>query len=139
MLAAFLLATGAAIFGVLGTIHLVYTFYGRKLDPRDDAVRTAMQGTTMRISRDTSLWNAWIGFNASHSLGAMIFAAFVLTLALGYADLVRSAPVFAWLAFANAAAWFAVAWRYWFGIPRNGIALAALCFLAAALLVTFSA
>lgn len=139
MLVQILLATGAAIFGVLGTLHLVYTFYGRKLDPRDDAVRTAMQSTTMRITRDTSFWNAWIGFNASHSLGAMIFAAFMLTLALGYGDLVRSAPVFAWLAVANAAAWFAVAWRYWFAIPRNGIALAGLCFLAAALLVTLGA
>lgn len=136
MLALILFTAGGAIFGALGTLHLILTFRGPKLHPYDDAVRTAMQSTTMRITRDTSLWNAWIGFNASHSLGAMVFAAFVLLLGIGYGDFLRSAPVFAWLAFANAAVWLAVAYRYWFRIPRNGLALATLCFLAAAVLIS---
>jgi hypothetical protein len=137
MLALILFAAGGAIFGVLGTLHLILTFRGPKLHPYDDAVRTAMQATTLRITRETTLWNAWIGFNASHSLGAMVFAAFVLLLAIGYGDFLRSAPVFAWLAFANAAVWLAVARRYWFRIPRNGLALATACFLTAALLLSF--
>ncbi|GMV29715.1 MAG: hypothetical protein AMXMBFR59_18400 [Rhodanobacteraceae bacterium] len=136
-LARILFAAGGAIFGVLGTLHLVLTFRGPKLLPRDDSVRTAMQSTTMRVTRDTSLWNAWIGFNASHSLGAMVFAAFVLLLAIGYGDFLHDAPVFAWLAFVNAALWLVLAQRYWFRIPRNGVALAAACFLVAALLFTF--
>lgn len=137
MLALTLFAAGGAIFGVLGTLHLILTFRGPKLHPYDEAVRTAMQATTLRITRETTLWNAWIGFNASHSLGAMVFAAFVLLLAIGYGEFLRSAPVFAWLAFANAAVWLAVARRYWFRIPRNGLALATACFLAAALLLSF--
>ena len=136
MLALILFAAGGAIFASLGTLHLILTFRGTKLHPHDDAVRAAMQATTMRITRDTSLWNAWIGFNASHSLGAMVFGAFVLLLALGHGDFLRSAPAFAWLAFANAAVWLAVAQRYWFRIPRNGLALSTLCFLAAAVLLS---
>lgn len=136
MLALILFAAGGAIFGVLGTLHLILTFRGRKLHPYDDAVRTAMTATTLRITRDTSLWDAWIGFNASHSLGAMVFAAFVLLLALGHGDFLRSAPVFAWLAAANSIVWLAVAQRYWFRVPRNGLALASGCFVAAALLLS---
>ncbi|HSX60422.1 MAG TPA: hypothetical protein VLF18_09510 [Tahibacter sp.] len=136
MLALILFAAGGAVFATLGTLHLMLTFRGPKLHPYDESVRTAMQATTMRITRDTSLWNAWIGFNASHSLGAMAFGAFVLLLAIGYGDFLRGAPVFAWLAFANAALWLAVAQRYWFRIPRNGLALSTLCFLVAAVLLS---
>jgi hypothetical protein len=132
MLEQILLITGAAIFGTLGTIHLVYTFFSDKFDPRDAAVRDAMQVTTMRITRATSLWNAWIGFNASHSLGAMVFGLFMLLLATLHMDFLRSAPLFAWLAVANTLAWLVVGWRYWFRIPTTGLALSALCFLIAA-------
>lgn len=135
MLALILFAAGGAIFAALGTLHLILTFRGPKLHPHDDAVRTAMQATTMRITRDTTLWNAWIGFNASHSLGAMVFGAFVLLLAF-HGDFLRGAPAFAWLAFVNAAAWLTVAQRYWFRIPRNGLALSTLCFFVAAVLLS---
>lgn len=138
MLEQILLITGAAIFGVLGTIHLVYTFFSAKFDPYDPAVRTGMQATTMRISRSTSLWNAWTGFNASHSLGAMVFALFVLLLAGLHMDFVRSAPLFAWLAAANALAWLAVGLRYWFRIPTTGLALSSACFLIAAIRLSWT-
>jgi hypothetical protein len=128
-----LLVTGALIFGVLGSIHLFYTFVGNRFDPRDAAARAAMESTSPMISRRMSMWQAWIGFNGSHSLGAIVFAAFVLLLALRHMDFLRAHPAFAWLAFANAAAWFAVGARYWFRIPLTGIGLAGACFLIAAL------
>lgn len=132
MLEQVLLVAGALIFGVLGSIHLLYTLAGKKFDPRDAATRVAMQATSPVISRRTTMWQAWIGFNASHSLGAMVFAAFMLLLALLHMDFLRANPTFAWLAFANAAAWFAVGWRYWFRTPLVGIGLAGVCFLIAA-------
>jgi hypothetical protein len=132
MLEQALLIAGAAVFGTLGSIHLVYTFFGERLAPRDPAVRIAMQNTTMRITRATTLWQAWTGFNASHSLGAMVFALFVLLLATLHMDFLRSAPVFAWLAAGNALAWLVLAWRYWFRIPLLGLAFSGTCFLIAA-------
>jgi hypothetical protein len=132
----FLLA-GAAIFAVLGSLHLVYTFAGTRLDPSDPATIDAMRATHPRLARGaTSTWNAWIGFNASHSLGAIVFAAFVAGLAGWRMDVLRDAPAFAWLAAGNALAWTWLAWKYWFRIPLVGTALASACFLAAAIRLT---
>jgi hypothetical protein len=38
-----LVASGAGLMGVLGGLHLFYTYRGNKLDPRDPAVREAME------------------------------------------------------------------------------------------------
>jgi hypothetical protein len=127
-----LLLAGAAIFAVLGSLHLAYTFVGTRLHPRDPAAIAAMQGTTLRLARTTPVWRAWIGFNASHSLGAIVFAAFVIGLAGWRMDVFRDLPAFAWLAVANSLAWLVLAWRYWFRIPVAGLLVASACFLAAA-------
>jgi len=127
-----LLLTGAAIFAILGALHLLYTFTGTRLQPRDAAAIAAMQATHPRLAPATTVWRAWIGFNASHSLGALVFAAFVIGLAGWRMDVIRDAPAFAWLAAANALAWTWLAWRYWFRIPLAGLAVASACFLVAA-------
>lgn len=132
-----LLILGAAMFGLLGTVHLVYTFFTPKFDPRDAAVADAMKSTSPRISRELTMWQAWVGFNASHSLGAMVFAVLVLLLAGLRMDVVRDMPVFAWVAAANALAWFAVGRKYWFRIPIAGLAFSSLCFVAAAVRLTW--
>ena len=69
-----LIIVGALVFGVLGAIHLVYTFFTSKFDAFDASVTEAMKTTSPVLTKETSLWNAWIGFNASHSLGAMLVA-----------------------------------------------------------------
>ena len=127
-----LLLAGAAVFAVLGSMHLLYTFVGARLHPRDPAAIAAMQATTLRLTRETTVWRAWIGFNASHSLGAIVFAAFVAGLAWMRMDVLREQPAFAWLAAGNALAWLVLARAYWFRIPFVGLALASACFLAAA-------
>lgn len=132
-----LLVAGALVFGVLGLIHLLYTFAGSAFVPRDAATRAAMEATSPRLTRETTIWRAWIGFNASHSLGAIVFAVFVLLLAAGHMPLLREAPVFAWVAAINALAWLWLARRYWFRVPFIGLLLASLCFLIAALRLSF--
>jgi hypothetical protein len=127
-----LLLVAAAIFAALGALHLFYTFVGTRLHPRDPAVIEAMRGTPLRITRETTVWRAWIGFNASHSLGAIVFAAFVALLAWTRMDVLRAQPAFAWLAAGNALAWLALARAYWFRIPFVGLAVASACLLAAA-------
>ena len=128
-----LIAIGAGIFGVLGTLHLLYTFFTRRLDPRDAAVIDAMKGTTPRITRATTLWRAWVGFNASHSLGAIVFAAFYLILAIQHPELLRDSKAFVILALATGLAYLAVAFKYWFRIPVTGILVATTCFAIATL------
>ena len=57
----------------LGVLHLVYTFAGPKLTPRDPALQVRMSEVHPVITRQTTMWRAWIGFNASHSMGAILF------------------------------------------------------------------
>lgn len=126
-----LVAFGAAIFGVLGTLHLLYTFFTPKFDPRDPTLAQAMRATSPRITRHTTMWKAWIGFNASHSLGAMLFAAFYLVLAIQHPELLRDTKVFLVLGLVTTLAYLALGFKYWFRIPITGIFIAAACFAVA--------
>ena len=64
------------------------------------------------------------------------FAAVYLLLALAHMDWLREAPGLVWLAALGALAYLALAVRYWFRTPLIGIALASVCFLAAAIVLS---
>jgi len=75
-----LLYTGGGIFVVLGLLHAIYTFADirrpRRLVPDDPAVSAAMHRSHLRLARGrTTMWQAWVGFNFSHSLGVVLFGA----------------------------------------------------------------
>ena len=131
-----LIVAGALIFGLLGTVHLAYTFFTGLFSPRDAATEASMKLTHPRLTRRTTLWKAWVGFNASHSLGAILFAAVYLLLALAHMDWLREAPGLVWLAALGALAYLALAVRYGFRTPVVGIARASVCFLAAAIVLS---
>ena len=130
-----LMVAGASIFGVLGGLHLAYTFFSDKLLPRDRAVIDAMKGTTLVLTRETTVWDGWIGFNASHSFGAILFAVFYLLLALQHPEVLVQSKSFALLGAAAGAAYLWLAHSYWFKIPFIGIAIATACFAGAAVLL----
>jgi hypothetical protein len=130
-----LVVLGAAIYAVLGTIHLLYTFFGSRLHPRDPALAEAMRRDTPRLTRATTMWKAWVGFNASHSLGAIGFGLMYLSLAGRHMDLLQRSPWFLWFAFGTSLAWLAVAIPYWFRIPIGGLAIASTCFALALVLL----
>jgi hypothetical protein len=119
-----LIAVSAAIVLLMGAAHLFYTFFSRMFHCRDPAVNVAMQSAAPRISADTSMWRAWTGFNASHSLGAMLFGLVYLQLALAHSALLAHGSYFALLGAALLAAYAVLAWRYWFRVPLVGITLA---------------
>ena len=73
MLPRILMGLSAGVILVLGILHLVYTFFGPKLRPRDAELQSAMQAVSPVITTETTMWKAWVGFNASHSLGAILF------------------------------------------------------------------
>ncbi len=74
-----LLIVGATIFGTLGAIHLVCTFFSNRFNAFDRTVTQAMKDTSPVLTKETTMWNAWVGFNASHSLGAMLVTAFYVS------------------------------------------------------------
>ena len=119
-----LIAASAAIIFALGALHLWYTFVGNKLHPRDDLLRERLEQVSPVITRETTMWNAWIGFNASHSYGALLFGA-----VYGYLALVHAAFLFqSWfllsLGLLVLLAYAVLGKRYWFSVPFRGIVMA---------------
>jgi len=132
-----LIILGASVVGVLGSIHLVYTFFTNKFDARDPGAAAAMKAASPVLTRRTTLWRAWIGFNASHSLGLLLFAATYLILAIGHMSVLRDSATLTWLPVVATGGWMALARRYWFVSPLVGVAIAGVCFLTAALWLSF--
>src|SRR5438445_7390830 len=58
MLARALYIGGASIFGVLGGLHFVYTFFGKKMFPRDLDLVEAMKSASPPLTSATTMWNA---------------------------------------------------------------------------------
>ena len=130
---ALLIALSGALMAGLGAVHLLYTLRGHRLQPVDDALMAAMRRTPLHITRETDMWRAWTGFNASHSLGAMGFGAMLSGLAASDAALFTRHPLLATWALAMVAGYLWIARACWFSVPRRGL-LAALCLLGTGLL-----
>lgn len=135
MIEQMLIILGASIFGVLGAIHLVFTFFTNKFDAYDQRVTEAMKSTSPVLTKETTMWDAWIGFNASHSLGAMLVAAFYVPLAVSHMNVIVDAKWFSLLPVVIGFSYLALAKRYWFKIPFWGVLVSTICFTIAAVLV----
>ncbi len=71
MLANYLWILGSLIMLILGSIHLYYTFFTNKFFPIKNTLLGEMKEETIFLTKETTIWKAWIGFNASHSIGAI--------------------------------------------------------------------
>ncbi|MFI5397486.1 MAG: hypothetical protein ACHQ9S_18265 [Candidatus Binatia bacterium] len=130
-LAPSLVTASAAMILLLGLVHLLYTFRGRKLHPRDAELEARLRAVSPVISRETTMWKAWVGFNASHSFGAILFGS-----VYGYLAVVHSTFLFqSWflllLGLLHLAGYVFLGKVYWFSTPFRGIVLAAMLYVAA--------
>ena len=119
-----LVAASAAVVFTLGALHLWYTFRGNKLHPRDPELRARLEQVPLVLTRQTTMWKAWIGFNASHSYGALLFGAIYGYLALVHAAFLFQSWFLLWLGLLALVAYAFLAKRYWFSVPFRGILLA---------------
>ncbi len=126
-----LIAASAATVLALGLMHLVFTFHGQRFHPRDEAVLAAMRNTTPVITRGTTMWKAWIGFNASHSYGAMLFGLVWGWLALWQPAVLAHSLFLQVLGLVLLGAYAHLGWRYWFSVPFRGIVLALALYVCA--------
>lgn len=124
MSAALLVAAAGAILLLLGSLHLLYTFVGPKLRPRDPALQERMQAVAPGISASSTMWNFWVGFNVSHSLGVMLFGLVYGYLALNFPALLFASHFLSLLGLLTLLAFAATAWRYWFRAPLTGVLIA---------------
>jgi hypothetical protein len=131
VLPSLLIAASAAVIFALGSLHLWYTFVGDKLHPRDANLRARLEQASPVLTRQTTMWKAWVGFNASHSYGAMLFGA-----VYGYLALVHGVFLFqSWFLLGLGLlllVGYAILGRlYWFSVPFRGIVLATAFYVVA--------
>jgi len=130
-IAPFLIVASAAIILLLGLAHLVYTFSGSKLLPRDPDLQTRMQDVSPVITRQTTMWKAWIGFNASHGLGLISFGAVYGYLALEHQGFLLGYVFLLLIGLAMLIGYVILARQYFFRIPLRGVLLATVLYVVA--------
>lgn len=130
MQANWLIAASASVILALGLIHLIYTFRGTRLLPRDPALQALMRAVSPRISAQTTMWRAWIGFNASHSMGALLFGLIYLYLSLIAPALLFGSAFLSGLGPTFLLGWALLGRHYWFSAPYRAVLLALALFAA---------
>lgn len=129
VLASSLIAASAAVILLLGLAHLLYTFHGTKLHPRDPQLTAALKEASPVLTRQTTMWRAWVGFNASHSFGAILFGAVYGYLALLHGPFLFQSRFLLGLGLLLLAGYVFLGKFYWFSIPFRGIVLATLLYI----------
>jgi hypothetical protein len=123
------IAASAAVILVLGLVHLLYTFRGPKLHPRDPDLTARMMAVSPVISRETTMWRAWVGFNASHSFCRILFGVLYGYLAIRHSALLFHSWFLLVLGFVLLLGYAVLAKLFWFTAPFRGIVLAAVLYL----------
>jgi len=129
VIASLLVTASAGVIFALGAAHLVLTFHGPKLSPRDPALTATMQSVSPGITRQTTMWRAWIGFNASHSFGALLFGVVYSYLALAEPAVLFGSVFLGLVGLLLLLGYAALGWLYWFSAPLRGITLALLLYV----------
>ncbi len=122
--ASLLVTASAAIVLVFGLLHLFHTYRGTMLHPRENGVRDAMEQSGLQLTRQTTVWRAWIGFNASHGIGLILFGLLYGYLALAAPSVLFGSWFLRLLGLALLAAYIALAKLYFFRVPYRGVVTA---------------
>ncbi len=77
------------------------------------------------------MWNAWIGFNASHSFGAILFGLVYGYLALAHSVFLFESTYLLVVGLTLLVGYTLLARRYWFSIPFRGITVALFLYIGA--------
>jgi len=125
-----LFAGSGAILLLLGLAHLYITLATDRLHPRDADLKSRMQEVSPVLTRQTTMWKTWVGFNISHSLGAILFGLVYGYLALFRSSVLVGSPFLLGLGAATLLVFLVLGKVYWFRTPFLGIALASLLYLA---------
>jgi len=120
----------AGIVLTLGVVHLIYTFWGPSLTPRDPALRITMSQIAPVITKETTMWRCWVGFNASHSMGLILFGLVFGFLALAHGQLLFQSRFLLVVGLAMLGGLAVLCKVYFFGVPLAGISISFACYLA---------
>jgi hypothetical protein len=119
----------ASIVLALGVIHLVYTFWGPNLTPRDPALQISMSQTSPVITKETTMWRCWIGFNATHSMGLILFGLVFGFLALAHSQILFRSPFLLAVGLAMLVSYVVLCRVSFFSAPLRGVSTALACYV----------
>jgi hypothetical protein len=125
-----LMVLSASIVFTLGVVHLVYTFWGPNLTPRDPALQISMSQISPVISKETTMWRCWVGFNASHGMGLLLFGLVFGFLALAHGQLLFRSPLLLVVGLAMLGGLLVLCKVYFFSVPLMGIGISLACYVA---------
>jgi hypothetical protein len=120
----------ASIIFTLGVVHLVYTFWGPKLTPRDSTLQISMSQISPVITKETTMWRAWVGFNASHSMGLILFGLVFGFLALAHGQLLFQSSFLLIVGLAMLVGLIVLCKVYFFSVPLTGVSISLACYVA---------
>ena len=130
MAARILMVLSASIIFTLGAIHLAYTFWGPKLMPRDPALQISMRQISPVITKETTMWRCWVGFNASHSMGLILFGMVFGFLALAHSQFLFQSAFLLVVGLAMLGALVVICKVYLFSVPLAGVSISLACYIA---------
>jgi hypothetical protein len=120
----------ASIIFTLGVIYLVYTFWGPKLTPRDPMLQISMSQISPVATKETTMWRAWVGINATHSMGLILFGLVFGYLALANSLLLFQSPFLLLVGLAMLGGLVALCKVYFFSVPLTGVSITLACHVA---------
>ena len=135
MIAKYLWEFGSLIIAGLGSIHLFYTFFSNKFSSKNERLISEMKTSHPILTKETTMWRAWIGFNASHSSGALFIGIINFYLAFEYFPTFQSDHFFFLFNILTIGFYVYLAKKYWFKIPLIGISITMLCYVLAYILL----
>jgi hypothetical protein len=130
MAARVLMFVSASIVFTLGVVHFVYTFWGPNLTPRDHALQISMSQISPVITNQTTMWRCWVGFNASHSMGLILFGLVFGFLAAAHSQLLFHSPFLLVVGLAMLGGLVVLSRIYFFSAPFAGISVSLACYIA---------
>jgi hypothetical protein len=134
MAARILMVLSASIILMLGAVHLVYTFRGPNLTPRDPTLQISMSQVSPVITKETTMWRCWVGFNASHSMGLILFGLIFNFLALAHGQLLFRSPFLLVIGLAMLGGYVVLSKVYFFTGPLTGVSISLACYVASIVL-----
>ena len=125
-----LMVFSASIVLTLGVLHLLSTFWGPSLTPRDPALQISMSQSSPIMTNETTMWRCWVGFNASHSMGLILFGLVFGFLALAHGQLLFQSPFLLVVGLAMLGGFVVLCKVYFFSGPLIGISISLACYVA---------
>lgn len=130
-----LIIVGSGIFALLGIIHAAFTLQDlgspRNFTPPDDEIRRAMEQSAVALDPKINLWQAWLGFHFSHSLGLLMFGGAFLYIGVFYPSLFSESRLLQLCSILISAIYLVLSLKFWFINPAVFTGISMSCFILA--------